>query len=525
MSDLTLKVSTTRATSGICLLATLGNGISASCAPSFGNLTPVLLSTLTDNSFTLPVGFSGRVYFFLTSDLSKVPTQAADLSTTLALRYDWIEATYDGTTTAAANLTSVDQLGIALSLKTLNASGHTIQSVGYKSTLNSIVGDFVAAAPKAVSGTLASATDPFLRVISPLHTATGVWVSLQGYLTALSSSTLNIVGPYDGSIDANGVAHPASSFNYTCDFKYDDAVTEITLTANSSSLIKGTITLAKADLEAMIYACDGNFDVAGKSAGPNGNGTNDKVGFNDPWSTVVRNFLVGFNLGFYGYKPAPVDGYHYNGSNSWDWAPELAFKNTLATTSYNKYASLIYDNSNSYGFPFSDFLGKPLVQLYGAASVQIDILADDAVNADYAIPEPPNIKPVTYTDPTTRNPVGLKAIAVVLNGGVGQPTYYTGTMTFSGTTCTFGQGVFLDNSAPTFTTAPGNCTINAVFCSVGSTMKYSMTIEGKPFNLYMTLDAAGLITKAVVDGGLISTVDILQQNVTISNILNYIKPQ
>ena len=517
MSDLTVKINTTRSTDGIVLMATLGSGITI--APSFGANTPTLLSTLTDNSFTIPTGFSGRIYFFLTDKVSDVPTSPSEISTTLGLRYDWIEATCDGSKTACANLTSVDQFGIALSLETKDSSGNKIGTVGYNISAKDLVADLGALAPSAVVGDMSQGT--FTRVISPLHTPAGTYGSLKDYIKLIDGKTIYLTGTYNGSTDANHVYHPAASFFYRCAF--DSTKTDIELIPEADSGIQGTIKIPSSSLEDMIYACDGKFDVPGTTAGKNGNGVGDTVGFNDDWSTVVRNFLVGWNLGFYGYKPAPVDGYQYDCDNSWDWMPQFSFKMTDSENSlcYNNYAETIWNNSNSYGFPFSDFLGKPLLNLYEVPTLEISVLKDDETNTAYTPPTPQSITPVDHKNPQSGNSTDH---SIIFNAGVGDSIYYTGTVEFDSKFFEFGYVTQFTATTPGATTANGNCTIANVPANVSSVNQYTFKFMGKPFNLYLKLDSDGKILEAVVDGNLTVTPDNTGYNVTISGIMDHISP-
>ncbi|MBC7776013.1 MAG: hypothetical protein H7246_11310, partial [Phycisphaerae bacterium] len=254
---LTLKVVPPSSATQIVLLATLGDGISIK--PSIGALIPTNLSDLTDNSFTIPVGFSGRIYFFMSpknltpSDLKRmVPTDPASINTKLtSLRYDFVEITYDGTPTASANLSSVDQLGIALSMKALDASKNKIQSVGYKSSLRDIFNVFN---PGNKGGAI---PDSFTRVLSPLSADESSRPDLSAYLKSLDGKTINLVGNFDGSTDGNKVHHNALPFSYTCNFQHDTVV----LKATTVSGIQGNIEIP--DLADMIFPCEGAFNVPG----------------------------------------------------------------------------------------------------------------------------------------------------------------------------------------------------------------------------------------------------------------------
>ncbi|MBC3876380.1 hypothetical protein H8K38_01020 [Undibacterium sp. FT79W] len=509
MSNLVVNISTTRNEKLLWLMATLSAGCET--APSIGVCTPVLLSTLS--SVTIPAGFSGRLYFFCTDDQSSIPTTPSAITTALALRYDWIEITYDGSPTACANLTSVDQFGLAMSLSTLDATGGMLQSVGYQTDAATLIQQCQAVAPDAI----VSDGSQFLRVVSPLHIP-AAYPSLQTYLHALEGQSLRLTGKYDGGKDAKGYSHRARSFDYSCEF--DLTQLNLRLTAHPDSQITGTIQIASADFMKMIYACDGQFNVPRSSAGPFQNGIGDSVGFNDPWSAVVRNFIAGFNLGFYGYSPS-LNQHTYNCNHSWNWLPQFAFQNTMTgTPDYNRYAAIVTAASNSYGFPFSDLLGKPLVSLANASSLQITLFADNE-SGGYTPPPATSLSPVASLNPQG---TGETSLAVIFDAGVGQPHPYTGKLIFENTSYSFGQYCWFDHQNPSISSAPGNCTINWVPFTQSEICQYQFSIQNKPFNLYLQFDTAGNILQSVVDGGLTATVSATHQQITISGIQNHIAP-
>ncbi|MBC7776298.1 MAG: hypothetical protein H7246_12760, partial [Phycisphaerae bacterium] len=211
-------------------------------------------------------------------------------------------------------------------------------------------------------------------------------------------------------------------------------------------------------------------------------------------------------------------------NNSWDWEADFAFNNPFTTAaSWNVYAQIIWDHSNSYGFPFSDLLGKPLVQINNAAILLVTILDDDATNDNYTpptpAPTPDNQKP-DVTNPTTGN----KSISVIFDGGVGSNNPYTGTVIFGGKTFSFGFGTLWSSGKVLNNQAAGNCSIFQVPSNTSQTIRYSFSFDGKPFNLYTKIDGSGKITAALVDGGLEISISMDFTSVTISKIQEHVKP-
>ena len=514
----TVKLPHSISSDGIAMLAIQG---AKDGKPAEIKISPCLLSSI-DNQFTIEKGFSGRIYFFMPRKgegaeglVKKVPTNPSEINTKLdTLRYDMVEITYDGSFTACANLSSVDQLGFALGLKAISKGGATLQSVGYKSSFLDIYN-------KIENETVESIPQSFSRLVSPLHIDKADQPNLDAYLKSLDGQIINLEGNYDGSKDAGGKTHAAAHFSYTCNFKHDDVV----LKANPGSGIQHDISIP--NFADMIFPCEGAFNVEGSDAGANRNGKGDKVGFNDPWSTVVRNFLVGFNVGFFGFKEKRGE-YVYDCNNSWDWEDDFAFKNTFkGGPCWNEYARIISENSNSYGFPFSDVLGRPLVNLSEASKLQIRVFDDEEVDTESYYTAPPQTPTPENQGATESLCNGNYRMSVILDGNSIIAPIYTGEVNFAGRTFQFGQDAQWDPNDPykPHDVGKGICIIYSIPTSNASNVYYNFSLRGKPFNLFVKTSEDGKISSAAVDGGLSVRISDDKLNLTIINILDHVSPK
>ncbi len=91
--------------------------------------SPTLLSSLTNNEFTLNSISAGRITFSYNGSVAE--NQQPLVS---SHRFDKVELTYPG----AANLTAVDFFGIPFKLETLDSSGHVLQKLTYYTSANSL---------------------------------------------------------------------------------------------------------------------------------------------------------------------------------------------------------------------------------------------------------------------------------------------------------------------------------------------------------------------------------------------------
>lgn len=312
------------------------------------------------------------------------------------IRYDIVELTNTGGTKDSANLSSVNQLGIPMKLETYK-SGKVVQSVGYKDSFKTIIDTLYKINKAAFIGT--NGTD-FIRVISPDNASSDIHASswadksnYSDYLNKITGESFEIIGDYYGT-----KVYPACKYDFTGTFPKDYITDDIVLTT-ISTVVKGVITIPKNQIIKMISACDGQFTVQNGNQLPfssdkSTSQINQTVGTNSVYSAVVRDFLTGFNLGFYGTKTDNI-------SSNWYWKD--TFKNPYKYG--NAYVKSIHSSTNSYSFPFEDFLGKVFVSLDPAKAdaLLITIMSDSDTGG--------------YTAPSSNNPNGMYKITFGIPGG------------------------------------------------------------------------------------------------------------
>jgi hypothetical protein len=372
------------------VLAFPGSGNTAQT--SIGLSAPVKLSTIPKSVITVDSGFSGRIYFFVQQgDASAIleSTSGFPADSTFLVRYDFIEITYKQNHYDVANLSSVDQFGLTLSMATFKSNIKN-DSVGYKVSANNLISQLqnIRSNPQGGAPVFNNDTNGrFIRVMSPLN-APGAYFNMANYVKLWVNSwisgakdTIKIFGNYVGAtaIFPNNVSvkYSAKHFFYNATISTDH--NSVVLAPDPSvackpAFLQGNITASITSLDSMIYPCDGNFYVS--PAVSQLNGLPDRIGYNDPWGTVMRNFLVGFNTGYY---ENAANGLNQN--YSWNWNPDSAFKfNYGGDPYYNQYASIIQSTSNSYGFPFTDFIAMPLLPIFGCDTLQVSLWSDNTTN-------------------------------------------------------------------------------------------------------------------------------------------------
>ncbi len=367
---------------------------------------------------------SGKVYVLVQSEtngagapsLSSIITQQSDINAQTAAAnhfgYDSVELNLTGTATDAGNLTSVVQYGLSMGMGVSYTSGASA-SVGYDITgtaLTTLLGNAGATlstySTGPLAGSLASATPP---------SNTLDWA---GYVTAVSSiaSDIEISGFYNGGTDASQIYHNAGYFDYAVSAGTSAGDLVFTLTPQADSQIQGTIYIDAANLENSIYATDGTATIVANGSVF----TTMNTGANNEWGTVLRQFLVGFDAGYYGTSGAPVNS-HLGGSidlnKSANWDPTYAFGRSLSGTiiaghTYNGYAAAFASYSNSYGFNYSDAetaaytAGGPLLSL-AEPGTSIDVSTIDLTVFGATD------TPTGYTAPTIANIVSASTYTAV----------------------------------------------------------------------------------------------------------------
>ena len=485
--------------------------------PNPGSATAGALSALTQNGTTVSpyTGQTLPVYEFTVDTLSSgrllvslgtaitYDNNAAPTATSQAMRWDKIEFGYPA---SGADLTSIDFFGIPLQFDYLDDDGNVLVSMSYYTSTPTLLSSLYALSPSTmadafqqVSGgnatfgwnpTTDSLSD-FLRVIGP-QTFTGdggspaPYPSFAGYLAALEQAgttfTISGVGgvgspapannsvayQYTGTVVSDGSGGYLVAFTGTTTAvapNTDDGpyglYTDSSGTTTAAQLpanLPVTLALTAATLDNDIYGAVATAFTVGQSSNDKDPGyiAPDLVPYtaNSAYANLAGDFIAGLNFGY----PGGTDG-----ANSAVWygnpPTPYPFAGARATNDgfYNPFAAVLYNQSDAYGFPFSDRNGRPSPFVWQPASsstLRITILNDQRLDAPQVTVTQPADSLVTLTWPAVNVPPGATLTGYELDispplsgwdthvppdtltvtaGGLAAGTTYTFTLTAQGT--------------------------------------------------------------------------------------------
>ncbi|WP_051622196.1 Hint domain-containing protein [Acidocella facilis] len=524
-----------------------------------GGTAASISSTLSGESVpvTLPGSFaSGKMYILVQSEangangpsLSSLITQQSDINAQTAAAnhfgYDSVELNLTGTATDAGNLTSVVQYGLSLGMGVSYTSGASA-SVGYDITgtaLETLLAHAGATLSTYSTGPLAGS---LASAIPPSNT-----LDWAGYVTAVSSiaSDIEISGFFNGGADAGGTYHNAGYFDYAVSAGTSSGSLVFTLTPQADSQIQGTIYIDAGNLENSIYATDGTATIVSNGSVF----TTMNTGANNEWGTVLRQFLVGFDAGYYGTSGVPVNG-QLGGSidlnKSANWDPTYGFGRSLSSAiiaghTYNGYAAAFASYSNSYGFNYADAetaaytTGGPLLALaepgtsIDVSTIDLTVFGATDTPTGYTAPTIANIVSASTYTPVT----GTSGNNIVLDFATGNGTNagvvladnatielrlltsdannvptFGDTITLSGSLwqqwdISQSNGTYSASANTSATMATGNLMLdNLPMNSAGGTEWYQVVetngTESKTFNLYLTAETSAVTNASSITYG------------------------
>jgi hypothetical protein len=439
------------------------------------NATTGVVTTLAENgtltsgtvaSIVLPDSLiSGKIYFVAgsetlgsTVDLSTLITNQSNINPTTATAdnfgYDSIELNLSGTSTDAGNLTSVNEFGLPMSIGVSYNNGSSA-SVGYAISGQSIVSALTAGSTSVTVGTYTSgALEGDFRTALP-PTDPNDWSDYVTSLEGTQASQIILSGQFNGAEDASNTYHNGGYFSYQLSWQEASGGTpgdgngDFWLTPLAGSQIQGNIQLTPAELEDSIYQTGGNAQIYTDKTDSTPYETMN-TGANNQWGAVLRDLILGFNAGYFGSTGTPING-QASGSvdlnNSVNWDPTYAFGNSLVSHPalsqwFNPYAEVFGNDSNSYGFGYSDALtaaytSGPLISVVepgtaaDVSTISVNIFGQDET-------------PSGYTPPTINNYIAPPA------GGYAVPTGTSGNnivLTFNAAQTGTNVGVVMDKTA------------------------------------------------------------------------------
>ena len=452
------------------------------------------ISTLAPAGFNVQSQFSGRslpVYTFTINSIASGAfivsyNQAVSYSdsnpspVTSNFRFDQCELTFDPTIASVANLTSIDAYSIPMQMEVLASATATVplarrtyftSTEGLIATFESLqcAGAFYGiASPGAPLGPWkpSEGLDRFVRILGPGKISSGnlagspsPFPSFGAYLGSLLTPP---EGPYRLAVTGNA---SGSTYSYGGTVESDGAggyrialsgttvppppspvPANATVTVN---LPNGTAPAAQQTLnfDSFIYGAvlsTDSFSVAGMSTAML------QTNINSVYGAITRDVLSGLNFGY-------LNGRYGTNSGAWYGVPPTRFPFGLARATndgfYNPWAAVFYNESDAYGFAFSDRSGpSPAVPLENNQTLRITLLPDrrldspkvavTATNSTSLALTWPAVSGATGYDveilvPGRRAPVAVPAAHPTVShtlDGLSPGTPYTFTVTATGST-------------------------------------------------------------------------------------------
>jgi hypothetical protein len=238
-------------------------------------------------------------------------------------RYDKVELSNPG----VADITAVDFFGIPTDLQSLDASGATVgDAVGYRCYTSTLLQRLrpLGAAAEITSG------NQFVRFLSPQLANEGTFPSLAPYIASMTGQTIEVDDEF-----------LKKSIHYTGTFEPGGSITlNGTITSAGKAEPGASVRIEGATLPQGVYTGNGTYTVNNEPA---------NVSQNNEYSTVYRDIVAGFGLGYWGGK---------YGNNTANWLHKPNFAAARVSSSpfptYSLYASTIAEYSNAYGYSFSE---------------------------------------------------------------------------------------------------------------------------------------------------------------------------
>jgi hypothetical protein len=328
------------------------------------------------NSVNLVSYIGGRVFVSLGAGVANPPEPVNSNIPSYHVRHDKFELTYSATNSAScADLTSVDFFSLPLEINTYHSGSTTpVDTLTYRISADALKTELAALAGDS-SNVLLTDANGFLRVLSPRTTTVTqiqYYPPIQPYIDAVkvwqgqghAYTTIEDLYSHLGSTPAT----QTQNYSFQATIEADGS---LKMVGGGDLVGQGhTILVAAANMAQGIYLGNVAWTVDGQA---------DSFANNDVYGAAVRDVLAGFNLGFMASEtidPNTGTAFGAESSKLW-WRSTRAFEYLQPShTYYNQYAKVIADNSDSYGYPFSDRWSHVLANLSGIDTLEIVVLAD-----------------------------------------------------------------------------------------------------------------------------------------------------
>ena len=304
-------------------------------------------------------------------------------------RWDKAEITYDvNDTNSSINLSATDFFSVRLRIRTYHA-GNVVGTLTWQKPIAMAFHD---------TGVLSGFSDVLPALAVCIDKQNGV--PTQG-----PNSTINVVRVIAPSTIGANVPNPYPSFQaYINHVRANAIVTKIegeffkeppplpkykfaALIDSTGLVMTGTVTTNSVPKSHVIKIETSELDRGIYTQKPlcNIDGVNE-FAENDPIGAAIRDVLAGFSYGFIGSNEqnpnAPGKTFGESTSSQWH-RPPLPIKYAFAGAQpnhpyYNQYGAALNPITSAYGFPYSDFLERPLASLNPTSidSMDITVLAD-----------------------------------------------------------------------------------------------------------------------------------------------------
>ena len=434
-------------------------------------------------------------------------------------RYDSFEVSLLGSAGDAGNLTDVTGFGMPMSVEVQYPNGAATQTRSYAVSGDSMWGridldvspdllhDYtqgplaglnrMAASPSTALAQGgpggASATDwkGYVESFGPqaqsLNTA-GTPVYVAGYFNGAPS--VEYVN-YNGSTYSYYDYHNAGFYSYKVTYAAGTGTAgNYTFTPEDNSQIRGTISITTADLMNSIYATNGNATVTSPDGTPyqfsTTNGTLNpymNTGDNNEWGAFFVKLLTGFIAGYYGGSATPVNSQlgttPVDLNDNWNFDPTYAFGGSVGVgqpghvtpwswstgtygsgVSYDPYAKVFFENTNSYGNGYSD----AVTSLFQQGGPLVNVGYSDTLSTTNPIATTLNSSTVTVTDanastysvgelvflpiPPVVGGLTLNAAYAITSIGAGTYQFSVGTSKATATTTGGGSNLVFQKDVP-----------------------------------------------------------------------------
>lgn len=304
-------------------------------------------------------------------------------------RWDKAEITYNITDPSSSiDLTASDFFSVRLSIRTYHA-GNLRETLTWQKPIAVAFHD---------TGVLSGFSDSLPALAVCLDKENGV-------PTQSPNGIINVVRVIAPSTIGAGVPNPYPSFDaYINHVRAKAIVTKIegqffsgppplptykftTMVDSNGLMMTGTVTTNSVPKSHVIKIETKELDRGIYTQNPlcNIDGVNKHAG-NDAIGAAIRDVLAGFSYGFIGSSEQNPNapGKTFGESTSSEWhTPPLPITYAFAGAQpnhlyYNQYGATLNPLTNAYGFPYSDFVEKPLAGLNPKAidSMEITVLAD-----------------------------------------------------------------------------------------------------------------------------------------------------